>query len=407
VPFSDEILDDLFTNKKFKEIKKIYSNKEINSTESNKKMFNYVCDMAISLEEQIDNHISSLIHNKNYEELKTYVRSLFKDNRSNETIRLIGFLAETFLSIIKGENVNQSTTKKYYDIINMFQLHNVDKVIKEYELDPNYTNDLFFMLKSMLIFLSKEGYHKNLKKYVNRKVRNVNNKNGVVIINDLKDYGNILTLDVALGNSNVDINSVIFEGDKKLIITKSNKEVIDYDRNDIIDLFEARQNKDCIIKCLKYIQNCPDDFEIYDILVESYMRLGNKKEAAKYSLLKEIRNSNIQASLSIEKEAQFYGISDITAIIDFISKYNVPFEIAGLNFGLNEYQIEVLALLLSRYYYAINDEEKGTYYLNCIPNEDKDLPVIKYLESEINNPNSYVDISYDEAKSLTKKLEKK
>ena len=407
VTFDSEELNKLFSNKKFNEIKDVFSKKNINSTESNKKMFNLVCDMTIEVEEKIDQDIANLIKKKDFKELSNYIRTVIKAHRSNETIRFIGFLSETFDNITSSKDDSQLNIKKFYDIVNMFQSYNMDKVIKEYELDYKYRDTMYSLLKYMLVYLSKEGYHKNLNKYANRRIRNVVNKNRVVILDNLADYGNILALDTAMNNSEVNIESVIYNGSKKLIITKANPDVIDFDREDIIKLFDSRQNKECLSYCLKYIESYPDDFEIYQILIECYNRLGNKEEAKKITLLGDIRSTDLSSRLTMEEEAKFYGINDIGKIIDFISKYNVPIEIAGLNFGLNDYQLEILAMLLSRYSYAINDVKQADYYLECVSMDDQYPAVMKYLDSEINNPNSYIDIDYNDVKEQMQKLELK
>ena len=402
---TDPELSGYFSEKQYKIIKEYVRKNNIRLTDSQKQIFESLSDKVIAIEEKIDNDVHLLIKKKNYKDLSAYILKLYKTNRANHTLRLFGFMSDTMSNILNDSYITPDSEKKFFNLLNLYQSKGIDKVIKEYGLDPNYKAHLAGLVINCFNNLNNNKYLYYFEKYANRKINDIVSEKKIGVIENLATYDNALLLRMAEDNPDLNINNV-YNNDKKLIvISKEPTDEVDFDLDYLNELYEQRQFRKCINGCIKYINKNGDrNGFVSCLLKECYLAAGNKEEAKKTDLLINHLSNNIDVDI-IDLEAKFYGINNIAQIRDFVARYNISVDFASVSFGLNESQMAIVRLLFARYYFSVGDEEKGSEYFNSVLDED-DI-VVNYLRKEIDDENSYKVLDYNKTKEFIKKLELK
>lgn len=383
----DDETYNFFANHDFDNILDYYSSNVKKDDKSHLKMLTLLVEQASLIKDDIYNKLELLTKNFNVSELYQYTLEIERNNRSNSSIKIINNISYVDKCLLEEKDLTKEDLEEILDIFD-----------SEESLNYKYRE-----LISILIGLTKElMMNSKYQKYLDNSV-----SNEVIIINNLSELKNELTLKEVYDSPNYLINT--FRGrTKKIVICSSNK---DEDKmtslSKVGKLFKAKEYEKCLKECFNYIiNNGQDNPLMYNYASCCYKKLGNEELSKDFFGIYYVLQCDNKNGEEIYKDAEFYGLDNIKEIIDFANKYNISIELAGLNFNLSSVMINRINLFLSKYFYAIGDMENGDIYYEKGSEDDQNI-VNRYLKDEINNIEAYKSIDYNDSCRYLKRLQLK
>ena len=401
----DDAINTLFNDRRFNEI---YNNlKDECDRQSHQEQLKIVSNKAQNIVQRINNKLDELINNNKIKEAIWYLDNIKIDHRGDNTTSFIRKMLVIYNDLIN--NVSNAQIKVLIRNLDLYRSNAIDKIIKDNNLSLAYKDVLTNMFSYIYDKFVNSDYRYYLRSEASRKSNIINNRSDVAILNNMSDIDSVNLLLATSRKENCFVNIVNGTDDKKVIISNSNKKE-KADLETIKRLYSKYQYRECLTYCLRYI--CLDPINNYDGYYYAslvYQQLGNKTEAKRfqdmYSIL--IDNNSKISDNQVLNDFTFYGIKDIDKILSLYQSHNISLDLACISYGYSAYQINIIKILIAKYYYSIGDQEKGDLYYEAATDSNYQNEVVRVAIKELEDYKSYQFINFDEARKLINRIEKK
>ena len=400
----DDAINTLFNDRRFNEI---YNNlKDECDRQSHQEQLKIISDKAQNIVQKINSELDTLITNNKIKEAIMYLDNIKIDHRGDNTTSFIRKMSVIYNDLIN--NTFNDQIKVLIRNLDLYRSNAVDKIIKDNNLSLAYKGIITNMFSFIYDKLVNSDYRYYLRSEASRKSNLINNRSDLVILDNMSDIDSINLLLATNRKENCLVNIVNGSDDKKVIISNSNKKE-KTDLETIKRLYGKYRYKECLTYCLRYI--CLDPINNYDGYYYAslvYQQLGKEKEAKRFQDMYSILISNNKISDNqVLNDFIFYGIKDIDKILSLYQNHNISLDLACISYGYSAYQINIIKLLIAKYYYSIGDQEKGDLYFEAATDSNYQNEVVKVAIKELEDYKTYQFINFDEARKLINRIEKK
>lgn len=401
----DDAINTLFNDRRFNEI---YNNlKDECDRQSHQEQLKIISDKAHNIFQKINSELDTLTTNNKIKEAIMYLDNIKIDHRGDNTTSFIRKMLVIYNNVIN--NTFNDQIKVLIRNLDLYRSNAVDKIIKDNNLSLAYKGIITNMFSFIYDKFVNSDYRYYLRSEASSKSNIINNRSDLVILDNMSDIDSINLLLATNRKENCLVNIVNGSDDKKVIISNSNKKE-KTDLETIKRLYSKYQYKECLTYCLRYI--CLDPINNYDGYYYAslvYQQLGNKTESKRfqdmYSIL--INNNSKISDNQVLNDFTFYGIKDIDKILSLYQNHNISLDLACISYGYSAYQINIIKLLIAKYYYSIGDQEKGDLYYEAATDSNYQNEVVKVAIKELEDYKTYQFINFDEARKLINRIEKK
>ena len=290
--------------------------------------------------------------------------------------------------------------------IDYYRSSAVSKIIKDNNLSTMYTSSLTMLIKYLYKKVVNSKYKYYIKSEAIRKANIVENNNEIIILNNLADKDDLNLYHLTKRKPTCDTTVVYSNDDKKVVISNNNHHY-DTNINRVKDLYNLGRYKESLVYSLRFITMDPtNNVEGYLYASFNYAKLKMVYEAERFNEMYEFLTNN-QKENGLKKDFNFYGIKDLDKIMNLYQKHNISIDLACISYGYTAEDINIVKLLIAKYYYSIGDMENGNLYYEAATTSKYQNEITKFLTKEVDSIRSYQNIDYEEAKSFINKLEKK
>ena len=302
---------------------------------------------------------------------------------------------------IKDDRINELMKN-----LDCYRSNAVSKIIDSNNLSPAYISSLTALFKYLFKKIVNSKYKYYIKSEAVRKSNIIDNNVDIIILDGLANKDDLNLFNLTKKKPNCDTNIVYSEDDKRIVISNNNHSYITCAER-IIDLYNRGKYKESLVYSLRFITSDPiNNVKGYLYASLNYAKLNQVYEAEKFKSLYELLTTDSKKD-ALKKDFNFYGIKDIDKIVSLYQKHNISIDLACISNGYSAEDINIVKLLIAKYYYSIGDKETGDLYYNVAYNSKYQNNIVKFLIKEIDDIRSYQNIDYEEAKAFINKLEKK
>ena len=398
----DDTINTLYNNRQFNDIYKKLE--EECDSDSHKEQLKFVIDRASDIITHIDKKITNFINNNQIDELRLYFDKLKIVKRTDNTIRYMEKMLDIYDNLSKG--IMDDRITELVKNIDYYRSSAVSKIIKDNNLSTMYTSSLTMLIKYLYKKVVNSKYKYYIKSEATRKANIVENNNEIIILNNLADKDDLNLYHLTNKKPTCDATIVYSNDDKKVVISNNNHHY-ETNINRVKDLYNKGKYKESLVYSLRLITMDPtNNVEGYLYASFNYAKLKMVYEAERFNEMYEFLTNN-QKENGLKKDFNFYGIKDLDKIMNLYQKHNISIDLACISYGYTAEDINIVKLLIAKYYYSIGDMENGDLYYEAATTSKYQNEITKFLTKEVDSIRSYQNIDYEEAKSFINKLEKK